>query len=339
MLASIGNCAWAIRQAALVGQLAVLGCCGLLAGLLPFVVNDYWVRVGAFVLINIGLASSWNIIGGFAGYASFGHGVFFGLGAFVAAIGIVRFGLPLYVVMLLGGAVSALIALLFTPIFRQRGMYFALSTLALLLIVDNVLQRWTFTRGLRSFDVGWSVQLPYGLHAYYYIFLATVVVLVASVMFLARSRVGYALHALRKDEVLASSIGIRVLRFKVIAFVVSAAWPGVLGAAFAPFLAFVSVQSVLDMRFTLNMILATIFGGAGTIVGPIVGAVALSIIDQFTWGNFLEYHRLIYGVLIVVIITFAPGGLTSIFWTLTRRSTAAGSAPSPGLPAVVKVEA
>src|SRR5882762_802410 len=338
MLASIGNCAWAIRQAALVGQLAVLGCCGLLAGLLPFVVNDYWVRVGAFVLINIGLASSWNIIGGFAGYASFGHGVFFGLGAFVAAIGIVRFGLPLYVVMLLGGAVSALIALLFTPIFRQRGMYFALSTLALLLIFDNVLQRWTFTRGLRSFDVGWSVQLPYGLHAYYYIFLATVEVLVASVMFLARSRVGYALHALRKDEVLASSIGIRVLRFKVIAFVVSAAWPGVLGAAFAPFLAFVSVQSVLDMRFTLNMILATIFGGAGTIVGPIVGAVALSIIDQFTWGNFLEYHRLIYGVLIVVIITFAPGGLTSIFWTLTRRSTAAGSAPSPGLPAVVKVE-
>jgi len=124
-----------------------------------------------------------------------------------------------------------------------------------------------------------------------------------------------------------------------IAFVVSAAWPGVLGAAFAPFLAFVSVQSVLDMRFTLNMILATIFGGAGTIVGPIVGAVALSIIDQFTWGNFLEYHRLIYGVLIVVIITFAPGGLTSIFWTLTRRPTAVNSTPRPGQPAVVKVEA
>jgi branched-chain amino acid transport system permease protein len=339
MLARIGNFAWAIRQAALVTQLAVLGCCGLLAALLPFAVNDYWVRVGAFVLINIGLASSWNIIGGFAGYASFGHGVFFGLGSFVAAIGIVRFGLPLYVVMPLGGAVSALIALLFTPIFRQRGMYFALSTLALLLIFDNVLQRWTFTRGLRSFDVGWSVQLPYGLHAFYYIFLATVVVLVASVMFLARSRVGYALHALRKDEVLASSIGIRVLRVKVIAFVVSAAWPGVLGAAFAPFLAFVSVQSVLDMRVTLNMILATIFGGAGTIVGPIVGAVALSIIDQFTWGNFLEYHRLIYGVLIVVIITFAPGGLTSIFWTLTRRPTAVNSTSSPGQPAVVKVEA
>ena len=319
MLDRIGNFAWKVRQSALSTQIAILlGCMGLVA-LLPFTVNDYWVRVGAFVLINIGLASSWNVIGGFAGYASFGHGVFFGIGAFVGAVGIVRYSLPLPAVMVLGGLATGALALLFTPIFKQRGLYFALSTLAVLLIFDNVLQRWTFTRGLREFDVGWSVQLPYGLWTFYYIFLATVTVLIASVLWLAKSRIGFALHALRKDEALASSIGIRVLKYKVIAFVFSAAWPGVLGAAFAPFLTFVSVQSVLDMKFTLNMILATIFGGAGTVVGPIIGAVALSAIDQFTWGNFLEYHRLIYGALIVAIITFAPGGLMSIFWSVTRR--------------------
>jgi len=323
MLAKIGRTAWTIRQGSLSIQFVVLAFFAVLATLLPFVVNDYWVRLGAFVLINIGLASSWNIIGGFAGYASFGHGVFFGLGAFVGAIGIVRFGLPLPVVMLLGGLVTGALALLFTPIFKQRGLYFALSTLAVLLVFDNVLQRWTFTRGLREYDVGWSVQLPYGLHTFYYIFLATVALLIGSVLWLAKSRIGYALHALRKDEVLASSIGIGVLRYKVVAFVFSAAWPGVLGAAFAPFLAFVSVQSVLDMKFTLNMILATIFGGAGTVVGPIIGAVALSAIDQFTWGNFLEYHRLIYGALIVGIIAFAPGGLVSIFWSVVRRDRVA----------------
>jgi len=310
-------------------QFAWLAVFALALAPIPFLVNDYWVRVAVFVLINIGLASSWNIIGGFAGYASFGHGVFFGLGAFVGAIGIVRYGLPLLVMMVAGGLVTGVIALLFTPIFKQRGLYFALSSLAVLLIFDNILQRWSFTRGLRQYDVGWSVQPSLSLTGFYYTFLGLILVLIGTVILLAGSRVGYALHALRRDEVLASSLGIRVLKYKVIAFVFSAAWPGVLGAAFAPFISFVSVQSVLDMKFTLNMILATLFGGAGTVIGPIVGAIALSVIDQLTWGNFLEYHRLIFGALIVAITTFAPGGLVSLFLSLTRRAPKARPEAAP----------
>ncbi|KSV87255.1 branched-chain amino acid ABC transporter permease [Sinorhizobium sp. GL28] len=320
MLYTIGRWAWSLRQAPLNVQLAALVAAAALAGTLPLAVNEYWVRVAVFVLVNIGLASSWNVIGGFAGYASFGHGVFFGIGGFVGAISIVRYELPLAVAMLLGGLVAGVIAGLFLPIFRQKGLYFALSTLAVMLIFDTVLQQWPYTRGLREFDVGWTVTLPYSLLQYFYLFLSLVTVLIASVMWLAKSRIGYALHTLRKDEVLASSIGIRVLQYKIVAFVFSAIWPGILGAAFAPFLSFVSVQSVLDMKFTLNMILATIFGGAGTVLGPILGAVALSAIDQLTWGNFLSYHRLIYGALIVAIITFAPGGLMSVFWTMTRKT-------------------
>lgn len=324
MMERLGRAAWLIRQGSLPMQLSIVAGLMLIAAALPLLANDYWVRVGVFVLVNIGLASSWNVIGGFAGYASFGHGVFFGLGAFAGAVGLVRFGLPLPLVLLIGGVVSGFVAFLFMPIFKLRGLYFALSTLAVLLIFENVLQRWTFTRGLRSFDVGWSVQTVHGLHFFYYSFLGVVGVLIASVVWMSRSRIGYALHAIRKDEVLASSIGIRVQKYKIIAFVFSAAWPGVLGALFAPFLAFVSVQSVLDMKFTLNMILATIFGGAGTVSGPIVGSLALSAIDQFTWGNFLEYHRLVYGALIVIIVTFAPGGLVSGFWSIVRRR-----APTP----------
>lgn len=310
-------------------QFAWLAAFALVLVPLPFILNDYWIRVAVFVLINIGLASSWNIIGGFAGYASFGHGVFFGLGAFVGAIGIVRYGLPLPVVMIGGGLVTGVLALIFTPIFKQRGLYFALSSLAVLLIFDNILQRWSFTRGLRQYDVGWSVQPSLSLTGFYYTFLGLIVVLIGTVILLAGSRVGYALHALRRDEVLASSLGIRVLKYKVIAFVFSAAWPGVLGAAFAPFISFVSVQSVLDMKFTLNMILATLFGGAGTVIGPVVGAIALSVIDQLTWGNFLEYHRLIFGALIVAITTFAPGGLVSLFLSLTRRAPKARPEAAP----------
>ncbi|NYT60268.1 branched-chain amino acid ABC transporter permease [Alcaligenaceae bacterium] len=280
--------------------------------LIPAFVGDYWVRVLIFVFINIGLASAWNIIGGFTGYASFGHGVFFGIGAFVSAIGIVRYGLPLPIMMLLGGLASALIALCFVPIFKQRGLYFAMSTLAVMLVFETVFQRWTVTRGLKPHDVGWTVKSSLSLIEFYYIFLFLLAAVIGTVILLVNSRAGYAMKAIHKDEVLAASLGVRTNYYKAVAFVFSAVWPGVLGAAFAPFLSFVSVQSVFDLNITLNMILMCIFGGAGTILGPIVGGIALSVIDQIAWGNFLHYHRLINGALIVAIITLYPAGLVAM---------------------------
>lgn len=312
MRTTIQSVARALLTKSIRAQMVGLIVAGGISALVPFLFNEYWVRIAAFVLVNVGLASSWNIIGGYAGYASFGHGVFFGIGAFVGAIGTVRFGLPLAVVVILAGGITSVLALVFTPILKQRGLYFALSTLAVMLLFENVLQTWPFTRGLQSWDLGWNVETALTLKEHYYLFLCMVIVLLGSVIWMAHSRIGYALNALRKDEALAASIGVHVLRYKVIAFVLSAVWPGVLGAVFAPFIGFVSVQSVFDIRFTLNMILATIFGGAGTALGPAIGAISLSIIDQITWGNFLEYHRMIYGILIVAIVVFAPEGLTRV---------------------------
>lgn len=322
--------AHAIRTGPVRNQLLVLAGFLALVALAPLVMNDYWLRLTIFVFVNIGLASSWNLIGGFGGYASFGHGVFFGLGAFAGAVGMVRYNLPLPVVMILGGAIAASVAALFVPVFKQKGLYFALSTLAAMLVFETVLQRWTFTRGLRSHDLGWTLAPSLPLEGFFYLFLGLLALIVGSIVVVVRSRIGYALHAIRKDEVLASSIGVRTTKYKTLAFMISAAWPGVLGAAFAPFLAYVSVQSVFDVSITLNMILITIFGGAGTVIGPIVGGIALSIIDQIAWGNFLDYHRLIYGALIVAITTLHPGGLTSVFWAyVDRRRNAARPVPRP----------
>jgi len=305
-----------VRQ---LGWLAI----GILAtSMIPAFVGDYWVRVLIFVFINIGLASAWNIIGGFTGYASFGHGVFFGIGAFVSAIGIVRYGLPLPVMMVLGGIAAGLVALSIAPVFKQRGLYFAMSTLAVMLVFETVFQRWTFTRGLKPHDVGWTVKSQLSLIEFYYLFLLLLAAVIGTVILLVNSRAGYAMKAIHKDEVLAASIGVRTNRYKAVAFVFSAVWPGVLGAAFAPFLSFVSVQSVFDLNITLNMILMCIFGGAGTILGPIVGGIALSVIDQIAWGNFLHYHRLINGALIVAIITLYPAGLVALARGLIERRRA-----------------
>lgn len=303
-------------------QLGLLALGLAAVAIIPAFANDYWIRVIVFVFVNIGLASSWNIIGGFTGYASFGHGVFFGVGAFAGAIGIVRYQLPVPFVLLVGAAASGALAALFAPIFKQRGLYFALSTLAVMLIFETIFQRWTFTRGLRPHDLGWTVQSDISLNQFYYLFLGLLGAVLATVIVLMQSRAGYAMQAIRKDEILAGSIGIRTLKYKTIAFVISAAWPGALGAAFAPFLAYVSVQSVFDVSITLNMILITIFGGAGTIIGPVIGGVVLSIIDQIAWGSFLNYHRLIYGILIVTIITVYPGGIVALVREVKSRRTA-----------------
>lgn len=303
-------------------QLALLVVALAATALIPLFASDYWVRLLIFVFLNIGLASTWNIIGGYAGYPSFGHGVFFGIGAFAGAIGIVRYQLPLPVVMVLGGLLAGVVAAIFTPVFKQKGLYFALSTLALMQVFETVFQRWTVTRGPRSYDLGWTIATQTTLPQFYYIFLALLGAVLTTVILMVNSRIGYALQAIRKDEILAASIGIRTIKYKSIAFMISAAWPGVLGAVFAPFLAYVSVQSVFEISITLNMILITIFGGAGTLIGPIIGGIAVSIIDQIAWGSFMSYHRLIYGALIVAIITLYPGGLVAIFQSIKRRRQA-----------------
>src|SRR5690606_21191738 len=120
----------------------------VIAALLPVAVDAYWQRVLIFTFVNIALASAWNVIGGVAGYPSFGHGVFFGIGAYTSAMLVIRADMPFAIAILGGGVVAGLFSLLFIPLFRQRGFYFALSTLAAQMAVETIVRTWSFTRGL-----------------------------------------------------------------------------------------------------------------------------------------------------------------------------------------------
>jgi branched-chain amino acid transport system permease protein len=291
--------------------LLVLG--GLLVAGGPLYLSAYWERVLIFVFFNIALASSWNVIGGIAGYPSFGHGVFFGLGAYTSAILIVRGGLPLPVALLGGGAVAGAFALLFIPLFRQRGFYFALSTLAAQFAVETVVRTWSFTRGLQSWDQGWNLPDMGSLDFFYWLALGLLALCILSIVLLLQTRVGLALRAIHKDEVVAASVGVPCTRYKSIAFVFSAVWPGIMGAAYAPFLVYISTDNVFNISITLNMILIAIFGGIGTVAGPIIGGLVLSAIDRLAWANFLQYHALIYGLIIIAVISLRPAGIVSWF--------------------------
>lgn len=294
-------------------QLGLLALGLALLALAPFYLGNYWERVLIFIFFNIALASSWNVIGGVAGYPSFGHGVFFGLGAYTCAILIVRAQVPFPLALLAGGAVAGAFALLFIPLFRQRGFYFALSTLAAQFAVETVVRTWSFTRGLQSWDQGWNLPDLGSLDFFYWLTLGLLGLCILSIVLLLRTKVGLALRAIHKDEVVAASVGIPCTRYKSIAFVFSAIWPGIMGAAYAPFLVFISTDNVFNISITLNMILITVFGGIGTIAGPIIGGVLLSIIDRLAWANFLQYHALIYGLIIIAVITFRPAGIMSWF--------------------------
>jgi branched-chain amino acid transport system permease protein len=300
-------------------QLAVLLAVGALACAIPLFADPYWVRVAVFVFVNIALASSWNVIGGVAGYPSFGQGVFFGLGAYTTAILVVRYGLPAWMAVPGGGVVAAMVSLLFLPLLRQRGFYFALSTFAAALAVETIFRSWTWIRGLRSTEHGWNLPDTFSLAAYFYITLALLVAALASIIVLLNSRVGMALRAIHKDEIVAASAGIDCARYKMVAFVFSAIWPGVFGGVYALFLVYISVETVFDLGITLNMIVYAVFGGLGTLLGPVVGGLALSLIDQLAWAHFLDWHSLVYGVLVVLIVTFSPGGLVSWFDRFRKR--------------------
>lgn len=305
-------------------QLAiVLAVCAAMA-LLPMAVDPYWVRVAVFVFVNIALAATWNIIGGVAGYPSFGHGVFFGVGAYTTSILLVRYGASPWVAVPAGGLVAALLSLLFLPLLRQRGFYFALSTFAAALAVETIVRNWTWVRGLKSSEHGWNLPDLYSLTTYFYVTLLLLAVCLVTIALLLNSRVGIALRAIHKDETVAASAGIHCARYKMIAFVFSAVWPGIFGGVYAMFLIYISAETVFEMGITLNMIVYTVFGGIGTFLGPILGGVVLTLIDQLAWAHFLDWHSLVFGALVVLIVTFSPGGVMSWFDRFKRhRSRAA----------------
>lgn len=311
------------RSAATAGvlrrQLGWLVAFGVIAALVPLVADPYWVRVSVFVFVNIALASTWNVIGGVAGYPSFGQGVFFGVGAYTTAILLVRYGAPVWVAVPTGGAVAGLFSLLFLPLLRQRGFYFALSTFAAALAVESIVRAWPWVRGLTDKEQGWNLPDMYSLDGYFYITLTLLIACLASIIILLRSPVGMALRAIHKDEIVAASSGINCNRYKMIAFVFSSVWPGVFGGVYALFLVFISAETVFSLGITLNMIVYTVFGGIGTLLGPIVGGLVLSVIDQLAWTHFLDWHSLVYGALVVLIVTFSPGGVMSWFDRFKKR--------------------
>jgi branched-chain amino acid transport system permease protein len=272
------------------------------------------------------LASSWNIIGGFTGQANLGHAAFFGVGSLVTRqlwVG----GWPFAASFVVGALAAIALALLIGfPAFKLRGVYFAIGTLALAQIlnvtVGNVLPEMSYNPGIAGYDI----------LSRYYLFLVLALVTVGAGFLLVRSRWGLGLKAVREQEDAAESLGVSSLKHKLLALSFSALFAGMAGGAFA----YYHVSYYLNMPFsplwTFDPMMMAYIGGAGTIVGPIIGAGFFVILKELLVLRVGEYHLIIFGTLFVLIVLFLPGGLVEA-WQRIRRPTR-GRVPT-GKPEVI----
>ncbi len=286
---------------------------------LPLWLNTYYLRIATGILMWAGLACAWNVVGGYAGYISFGHSAFFGIGAYAAGILMGdRFGLPFGATLVVGVvAASLLAAVIGWPTLRLRGAYFAIATWAfaeMLLQLANVLHITGGTAGL---------TLPPLLNErfFYYVMLAgAVLTYAACYLLLERSRFGYRLKAVRDNEVAAETLGIDTSRVKLQAFVLSATIPAVFGAIYAYWITFINPTSVLAGDITDQMVVMVLLGGLGHLWGPAIGAVSMYVVNRVfwgIWGNTTAYI-VVLGVVIALVVLFLPDGLVSL-WPRARR--------------------
>ena len=313
--------------------LVVLGFIAIAAW--PLLVHDvFYQRVGALVLLAAISASAWNLLGGYAGQVSVGHAVYFGAGAYASLVVYTEFGWPPIAGAPLGIVVAmAISALIGTPTFRLRGHYFSMATIAAAelfrILAANVpllgaavgLMGPPVPRGLA--DLSFISPIPY-----HYLFLAVLIVLLALTWQMQRSRMGYYLAAIRGGDRAARSLGVPVLRYKLYALLLSAGFTALAGSLYAIMVGFVDPDSALGILISVKMLIVAALGGAGTLFGPLVGAVILIPLEETTnavfGGGGTGITFIVYGAIILLVARFQPGGVAALWQTLTTRKRAPG---------------
>jgi len=279
--------------------------------------NSYYVYFLFMAFTYIALSQSWNLVAGYTGQISLGLHAFFGLGAYVIAIGwgkeIIGFLDPLG--MVLSGLIPAILAVAIgIPLLSKlRGDYFALGTLGL-----GEILRLIFIQGGALTGGSAGLMLPSSSYTsmlpYYFIALFLAVFATAVTYLMVKSSLGWALISVRDDETAAAANGVNVLKYKVLAFTVGAFMAGLCGSLQAYYLFHVHPQNFFGLNWTLYPILMCVMGGVGSTIGPVIGAVFLSAVFELAKILLPEIHPIFSGVLIVLTIIFLPDGLVRLRW-------------------------
>ena len=280
---------------------------GLVLALLPPALNVYLRSFALFTMMYVVLALSWNIISGFTGYTSFGHVIFYGIGAYACAILVADHGWHWLPTLLVAAGVAAAVGVaLGYPVLRLKGPYFAIAMLGAAEGMRVIATVWD---GLTHGGLGISLPSVENSIATYYAMLGLMLITILVAYAVGHSRFGIHLNAIREDEVAAEALGINATAYKLAAFALSAVFPAVAGGIQAYKVLYIDPPSVFFVQITIAMALMSMLGGKGTVIGPIVGAVLLYTAQELTWVNFPTAHLIAYGLFIVIVARFMPRGL------------------------------
>lgn len=297
----------------------------------PLVISDNWVNVLILTLLFVFLCQAWNIVGGLAGQFSIGHSLFLAAGAYTSTLLSLRFGISPWIGMVAGGVVaSAIGAFMAWLSFRYAlpHLSFALVTLALAMLgflAISSSEMFGASAGLTLPVRGTPAMFQFGSDTpYYYVILAYAAVAFALTVWIYDSKLGLYFRSIRDNERAALAIGIDVLRYKIIAMAISAFLTALAGTFYAQYLLYVEPRTFAGLTIVIEIILFTVVGGSGTVWGPVLGPlllVPLGEVLRHSLGNQTPgLHLLIYGILLVLVIRFIPGGLVGFGARLIRSA-------------------
>lgn len=331
-----------------IGAILLIAAAAIAAACVPLLGTEYWISFTVQLLVFMILAYSWNLIGGYAGYTHFGQVAFFGVGSYVGAIMMLNWQVPWYLAAIAAGLAGAVLAIpLGAAMLRLKGPYFAIGMFGLTRVLEAFsLDFDSITHG----GTGIYLTPVSDLRPLYYVMVGIALFMLIATWRIDNSRLGLKLLAIREDEEAANALGIRTTRLKIGTFVASAIAPAAVGSLYATYLAFIDPPTAFAPNIELTTIAIVLLGGMGTVLGPLVGAVALSIVNELLWSRFPELYLGFVGVIILASVLFMPRGIVNLaikrgwlpggrglFRYLTQRrraeaksdSTAAGLAVPP----------
>ena len=306
---------------------------------LPFFLPTFGLHLAATTIIWVMLALSFNVMVGGLGELSFGHAAFYGIGAYSSTLLVMKLGVPIpaaiVAAMLITGAIGFLVGI---PAFQTRGHYFALVSMGFGELVVLLLINWeSLTEGFIGIRNIPGFGFGEDLKPVYFLLLAICALVVLLLRRLQNSHVGEAFDAIREDTFLAESIGIPAKRYKLLGMLFSTAIAGLAGALVAHLIQYIS-PTQFDINATITINLMTLVGGVGTLWGPIVGAIFLQLLPEMLHG--IDQYRMgVYGLILILVIIFLPGGLASLVDMATRALARRQSRkPVEGLAATIAPE-
>jgi len=288
---------------------------------LPRFLSGYWVRVITTIFMYAVIAQGMNLMSGYMGYLPFGNAMFFGIGAYVTAIGMSK-GLPFLLVVPLAAITAILFSIILgLPVLRLRGHYFAIATIGMSGAILSVVQNATeITGGAMGTTLPIIDKAPGVVYNYFYLaMLALMVITSLCLHFVIKSKLGFGIRSIKANEDAANSMGINTTYHKVVAWAISALFTSIAGALYAYWMSFIGPDEVFDVMIAVNTIVIMLIGGAGSILGPIIGAFIVELFAEVAWSAFLEYHLAVLGIIIIIIVIFVPKGMMGSISDFTKN--------------------